>query len=210
MQYYILNNNTNTILTGPGAWQITNGDIVNGSKDYIDPVGIVWKDGYDQGKIVAKNGNGTVLDELVISLLSVKHKTPGQISGSTLVPMGQQTVTYSIDKLKYHSGIEVDKYTWFNPVGWKIDNQTITGQPFTGKSNSITVTTSDTSGGVIKVAAENDMCAECANSNFSQIEIGRFIPQFAISLVQTTTMNDFVQGNTDPVTFVYHRILGQP
>ena len=96
MQYYVLSNNTNTILTGPGTWQITNGDIVNGSKDYINPVDIVWQDGYDQGKIVAKNGNGTVLDKLVISLLSVKHKTSGQISGSTLFPMGQQTVTDSI------------------------------------------------------------------------------------------------------------------
>lgn len=195
------NGSSTVILSGPGNWEITNGDIVSGNADDLAPVGVVWRDGYDHGKIVVKNSNGTQLIELVVTLFSVKHKTPSTIYGSTSVALEQQTVTYSVEKLKYSSGLNVEKYTWIIPVGWKINNQTSTGQPFTGLSNSITVTTSETAGGIIKVAAENDMCPACANSKFSQIEVQRTIPEFAVSLVPTTPMNDFVQGNTDPITF---------
>ena len=197
-----LNVNTNQwedIYNHPGNWDITNGTVVEGSQYGLNPIVVKWHDGYSKINLKANNADDDEICHLDVYLFTVKNLTPGPILGSNLVPMGEQTITYSIDYMQYPDmNAAIVLYSWIIPVGWKIGGVVSDGSPFTGKGTSIQVTTNATSGGEVKVAAENWMCYENSVSNYTSKLIDRSIPTFNITLANTA--NTFLHGDQSPVT----------
>ena len=100
--------------------------------------------------------------------------------------------------MKYSDGSDVEKYSWIIPPGWSLDGIVSTGSNvYSGKGTSITVTTDNTSGGSIQVAAENGICSGNSNSKPQTLSVDRFIPAFPIT--KGNTSNTFLQGDTHPI-----------
>ena len=184
----------------PGNWDITNGTVTQGSQYGLNPIVVQWHDGYSKVTIKAKDDNNNeICEQIDVYLYTVKNLTPGPIAGSNLVPMGEQTITYSIDYMQYPDmNTPITSYSWIIPVGWKIGGVVSDGSPFTGKGTSIQVTTNATSGGEVKVAAENHQCPGNSVSNYSSKLIERSIPSFNITLANTA--NTFLHGDQSPIT----------
>jgi len=196
-----------------GYWELTNGTPSSeGSLNALNLLVVTWTDGYDTGTIRAKykvisNGVETTYQYayLDIKLLSIKGKTPEAISGATSIAYGQQSSTYSIAKMKYPDGNDVNTYSWIIPAGWKINGVVSNGSPFSNQGNSITVTTNDLSSGNIQVAGENT-CSWTSNSNYQTIAVSRFLGPFSIT--RGTTSNTFLHGDQSPVVLQSLNISG--
>jgi len=185
-------------VSGAGQWVVTNGTIITGDAKVLSSIGIRWIDGFDKGKVIAYNSSGGELARIEVFLLSIKHKTPEAIGGSTSIAYGQQSSTYSIATMKYSDGTEVENYSWIIPTGWSLDGVVSTGSNvYSGQGTSITVVTDNTTSGEIKVAGENTSCPDNSNSKYRPLSVDRFIPEFTIT--KGSTSNTFLQGDSKPI-----------
>lgn len=189
--YYVLDAGSNISRVD---WSVTGGSfssgasqtsIVGGNKYGIN---VYWDNvkstngSTPTGKLTAQvyyssGSSGIQTASLSQKIKSLKGITPPPISTtSSNLDYGSQNITIRLDRIFYYPGqtttgtkIEVPRYEWTLPSGWKSGTQT---GVFTTSTSSINVTTNNVGTGTVKVRGVNKD-AEFDKSEYSSISFTR-------------------------------------